>query len=171
MAGRARVLRHQRRGLVAQPPVARPRGPRRCDVLTGRRRWAAGAVATLALGAVAMPTASARDTHAGCTSSRRVVAHLAGGVRVAHPPRHLVVCATDTGHFTGETTIAVTKKGTVWLSAADWEWALARSNDNGAHWSAYTVPGPQAFPGCGIGTTAVTRCDTSESGKYNTVAD
>jgi hypothetical protein len=93
------------------------------------------------------------------------------GVRVAHPPRHLMVCTTETHHFTGETTIAVTKQGTVWLSAADWEWALARSNDNGAHWSAYTVPGPQAYPGCGIGTTAVTRCDTSESGKYNTVAD
>ncbi|MDQ1695521.1 MAG: hypothetical protein QOJ03_874 [Frankiaceae bacterium] len=87
------------------------------------------------------------------------------------PPRRLAVCATETGFFTGETTIAVTKQGTVWMSAANWEWALARSNDKGRHWTAYTVPGPQAFPGCGVGTSAVTNCDESEQAKYNTVAD
>ena len=33
------------------------------------------------------------------------------------------------------------------------------------------MPGPQAYPGCGVGTSAVSQCDTSESGKNNTVAD
>jgi hypothetical protein len=59
----------------------------------------------------------------------------------------------------------------VWFSAANWEWALARSGDDGAHWQAFTVPGPQAYPGCQVGTSAITPCDPSEQSKYNTVAD
>lgn len=128
---------------------------------------------SLLLGAAVLPAAHAASDarNTGCDPSRAAVAHHAGGIIEAHPPRRIVPCATETGYFTGETTIAVTKQGTVWLSAANWEWALARSTDNGAHWSAFTVPGPQAFPGCGIGTSAVTQCDESESAKYNTVAD
>ena len=38
-------------------------------------------------------------------------------------------CATETGFYTGETGIGVTRQGTVWFSAANWEWALARSRD------------------------------------------
>jgi len=138
-------------------------------VLTRQR--ALLAAASLALGVAAVPAAHAIGSNrTGCVTARPAVAHRAGGVRVVPAPRRLVPCATKTGCFTGETTIAVTKQGTVWLSAADWEWALARSTDDGAHWSAYTVPGPQAYPGCGPSTSALT-CDTSESGKYNTVAD
>jgi hypothetical protein len=133
-------------------------------------RWLL-ASSVVVVGAVVVPAAHASSTGAGCDSRRPAVAHHAGGVRVAHPPRKLVPCATVTGFYTGETTIAVTGKSTVWLSAANWEWALARSGDNGGHWSSYAVPGPQAYPGCGIGTSAVSYCDTSESGKYNTVAD
>ena len=79
-------------------------------------------------------------------------------------------CASSTGLYTGETSIAVTSDGAVWLSAADWEWALARSTDDGGHWQRFAVPGPQAFPGCSVGTAALT-CDQSESGKANTTAD
>src|SRR4051794_31610166 len=107
-----------------------------------RRLLASGLVA---IAAVAVPVAHASSSNrAGCADARRAVAHYAGGVRLAHPPQSLVPCATETGFFTGETTIGVTKQGTVWLSAANWEWALARSRDNGAHWTAYNVPGPQA---------------------------
>jgi hypothetical protein len=129
--------------------------------------------AVVAAGAVTLPSAGAADGQArtGCDARRPAVAHRAGGHEVVRPPLRIVPCATETGYFTGETTIGVTRSGTVWLSAANWEWALARSSDEGAHWSAYTVPGPQAFPGCGIGTSAVTQCDESESAKYNTVAD
>jgi hypothetical protein len=137
------------------------------------RRWTrVMVVALLACAALALPTANAAPAHRlGCAANRPAVAHYAGGETIADPPRHLIPCSSDTGYFTGETTIAVTRNGDVWLSAANWEWALAHSRDLGGHWSAYTVPGPQAFPGCGIGTTAVTQCDTSEQGKYNTVAD
>jgi hypothetical protein len=37
---------------------------------------------------------------------------------------------------------------------AGWEWALARTKDDGATWEKFDVPGPQAYPGCGGGTTA-----------------
>ena len=136
----------------------------------GRRRRLLVAGALLVSGMSALPIAHAAGGGA-CEGRLPAVAHHAGGGVVAHPARHPVACSSETGYFTGETTIAVTKQGSVWLSAANWEWALARSDDLGRHWAAYTVPGPQAFPGCGIGTSAVTQCDTSESGKYNTVAD
>jgi hypothetical protein len=138
-------------------------------MLTRSRLLLAGGA--VALGAAVVPAAHAGTSRTGCEASRPAVAHHAGGVLVAHAPRRLIPCSTQTGYFTGETTIAVTRNGTVWLSAANWEWALARSTDKGAHWSAFAVPGPQAYPGCGIGTSAITNCDTSESGKYNTVAD
>jgi hypothetical protein len=132
-----------------------------------RALLAAGLVAT---GVAAIPSASAGSARPGCAPGRPAVAHHAGGRRVARPPRRLIPCATETGYFTGETTIAVTGHGTIWLSAANWEWALARSTDGGSRWTAFTVPGPQAYPGCGPATSAAS-CDTSESGKYNTVAD
>jgi len=138
--------------------------------MSRRRAIAAVAVAAAVAAPLASAQASAHRNTGGCATARPAVAHYAGGVPVAHPAKTLIPCTSETGYFTGETTIAVTHH-TVWLSAANWEWALARSNDLGGHWSAYTVPGPQAFPGCGIGTSAVTQCDTSEAGKYNTVAD
>ena len=107
----------------------------------------------------------------GCDPSRASVAHRAGGQIVEQAPLR-VPCGTETGQYTGETTIGVTDAGTVWFSAADWEWALVRTHDDGATWEKFVVPGPQAYPGCGGGTSAFTPpCSDSESAKYNTVAD
>ena len=107
----------------------------------------------------------------GCDPGRPAVVHRAGGKVLDRKPLR-VPCATETGHFTGETTIGVTDAGTVWFSAADWEWALVRTRDDGATWEKFVVPGPQAYPGCGGGTTAFTpRCSPSQQDKYNTVAD
>src|SRR5687767_7411480 len=78
----------------------------------------------------------------GCDARRPAVVHRAGGEVLDRAPVR-VPCATETGHFTGETTIGVTDAGTVWFSAADWEWALVRSDDNGASWEKFVVPGPQ----------------------------
>ena len=107
----------------------------------------------------------------GCAPARAAEAYHATGQALNPAPRTLVPCATQTGFYTGETGIGVTQQGTVWFSAANWEWQLARTDDDGAHWQAFTVPGPQADPGCYAGTNALTDCDTSEQGKYNTVAD
>ncbi|MFL5822743.1 MAG: sialidase family protein [Solirubrobacteraceae bacterium] len=107
---------------------------------------------------------------AGCAPARSAIAYHAGGRLIRPAPRRLVPCSTETGYFTGETGIGVTKRGTVWFNAANWEWQLARSKDSGAHWQAFTVPGPQAQPGCNFATSAIT-CGTSEASKNNTVAD
>jgi hypothetical protein len=114
--------------------------------------------------------AGAGDLEPGCAPSRPATVHRAGGKIVRMPPSR-IPCATETGFFTGETGIGVTKAGTVWFSAADWEWALARSRNKGRTWDSFEVRGPQAYPGCGIGASAFTPCDTSEQGKYNTVGD
>src|SRR5437016_13704687 len=129
-----------------------------------------GLAVTLALGLVLPGLAQARSSGAGCVPSRPAVAYRAGGRAVSPAPQTLVPCATQTGFYTGETGIGVTKRGTVWFSAANWEWQLARSNDDGAHWKAFTVPGPQAYPGCNFAGSAFT-CNTSEQSKNNTVAD
>ena len=125
-----------------------------------------------ALVALALPPAAqAQTSAAGCVPSRPAVAYNAGAKLISAAPQTLVPCATETGFFTGETGIGVTKQGTVWFNAANWEWQLARSTDDGAHWGAFTVPGPQAEPGCYVGTSAASYCDPSESGKNSTVAD
>ncbi|MEA2447990.1 MAG: hypothetical protein QOK47_1627, partial [Actinomycetota bacterium] len=127
-------------------------------------------IASLILATLAVEPAAASDLGPGCEAGRISVAHRAGGRIVdARPAR--IACATETDEYTGETTIGVTDAGTVWFSAADWEWALARTQDDGATWEKFIVPGPQAYPGCGGGTTAFLPCDDSEQGKYNTVAD
>src|SRR4051795_3903301 len=126
------------------------------------------ALSALALAAVAAP-ARAATLAPGCAPGRPAIAHHAGA-KVVSGVRVPVPCTTQTGYYTGETGIAVTPAGTVWLSAADWEWALARTTDLGAHWQDFGVPGPQAYPGCGPDVSAAS-CDTSEQGKYNTVAD
>jgi hypothetical protein len=136
--------------------------------LTGVR-WL-GAI--VAVGLVLPPIAHSQVSAAGCAPSRPAIAYNAGG-KLISPAQALVPCATETGFYTGETGIGVTKQGTVWFSAANWEWQLARSSDDGAHWEAFTVPGPQAEPGCYVGTSAILpqQCDPSEQGKTNTVAD
>lgn len=129
-------------------------------------------LATLATALTAPAAASASSPDAGCMPSRPAIAYTAGA-KLVTPAQTLVPCATETGFYTGETGIGVTQQGTVWFSAANWEWQLARTSDDGAHWEAFTVPGPQAEPGCYIGTSAILpqQCDPSESGKTNTVAD
>lgn len=161
---------------AAVPVPAAGRRPSRRPVLRRERsgpQRLAQLLALLLVVAVAPAAAASRGGDAvgpGCRADEPAAAYLAGGHRVpaSRPP---VPCATRTGHYTGETTIAVTRGGAAYLSAADWEWSLARTSDAGRHWTAYTVPGPQAFPGCDIGTTAATPCDDSESSKANTVAD
>ena len=127
----------------------------------------AALAATSPASAVAAPVSSA-----GCAPARPAVAYRAGGAVISPAPERLVPCATATGFYTGETGIGVTKQGTVWFSAANWEWELARTDDDGAHWQAVSVPGPQADPGCLAATSAVPgQCSTTESSKTNTVAD
>ena len=47
---------------------------------------------------------------------------------------------------------------------------IFKTTDNGAHWDAFSVPGPQAYPGCNFAVSAYT-CQDTESSKDNTVAD
>jgi hypothetical protein len=88
----------------------------------------------------------------------------------AKAPAKRVPCGSATGFYTGETGIAVAKNGDVWFSAADWEWALVRSSDDGVHWTKEVPTGPQAQPGCYAVTSSVT-CQDNESAKNATVAD
>ena len=158
----------------------RPRAITACVVAVWRKQTmnvstvprSVAAVLTVAA-MIGLPAgAHAQASAAGCAPSRPAIAYHAGG-RPISPDQVLVPCATETGFYTGETGIGVTQQGTVWFSAANWEWQMARSDDDGAHWSAFTVPGPQAEPGCYMGTSALLpqQCDPSEQGKRNTVAD
>src|SRR3954468_16423082 len=139
--------------------------------MTRAIRRPAGLAMMVCAFAAATGSAQGASLGAGCAPSRPAVAHYAGG-QIVPAPQKRVPCATETGFYTGETGIGVSPNGTVWFSAADWEWALVRSRDNGAHWERFTVPGPQAMPGCGVGTSAFSvPCSDSESDKYNTVGD
>ena len=104
-----------------------------------------------------------------CRTASPAVVHHAGGVAVKASSKR-VPCGSATGYFTGETGIAVTQNGSVWFSAADWEWALVKSTDDGVHWQKVVPEGPQAEPGCYAVTSPVT-CADSESQKNATVAD
>jgi len=104
-----------------------------------------------------------------CRTGSPAVTHHAGG-GVVNAPKKRVPCGSETGFFTGETGIAVGKDGHIWFSAADWEWALVRSVDDGVHWQKVVPEGPQAEPGCYAVTSPVT-CQDNESAKNGTVAD
>jgi hypothetical protein len=104
-----------------------------------------------------------------CRTGSPTVVHHAGGGVVKAPPRR-VPCGSETGFFTGETGIAVARNGSVWFSAADWEWALVRSVDDGVSWQKVVPEGPQAEPGC-YAVTSPTTCQDNESAKNGTVAD
>jgi hypothetical protein len=134
----------------------------------GTRRLTALAIG-LAV-AVCPGSAAAATSDFGCAHDRPALAHDSAGNAVSSAPRRLVPCASETGFYVGETGIGVTEQGTVWFSAANREWALARTRDSGAHWDAFSVPGPQAYPGCNFAVSAYT-CQDSESAKDNTVAD
>src|SRR2546423_618395 len=132
-------------------------------------RMTMGGAAAIALLLASAAPAPGAPLGPGCAPDRPAIAHHAGGKVVAASPAP-VPCTTKTGFYPGEPGTSVTPAGTVWFSAADWEWALARTKDLGAHWERFGVPGPQAYPGCGPDVSA-NSCDTSEQGKYNTVAD
>ncbi|MDP9181563.1 MAG: hypothetical protein M3P04_02145, partial [Actinomycetota bacterium] len=108
------------------------------------------ALATLGVAAIATaaPGKQRPALAAGiCRTGSPAVTHHAGGQAVKAPVRR-VPCGSETGFYTGETGIAVTAKGHVWFSAADWEWAMVRSVDDGVHWQKVVPEGPQAEPGC-----------------------
>lgn len=127
------------------------------------------AVATGALVAAAPPGAAARHADPLCAPERASVTHTAGGAVLKRKPLR-VPCASETGYYTGETTIGVTNSGTVWFSAADWEWALVRTKDKGRTWERITPGGPQAMPGCFVATSPAT-CQDTQAAKNGTVAD
>lgn len=128
-------------------------------------------IAVMVAGVLGGMPADGSSLGAGCDEDRPAVTHRAGGELVDGAPER-VPCGTETGFYTGETTIAVSQEGTVWFSAADWEWALVRSDDQGGTWERYAVPGPQAYPGCHGHTAGLgVPCDNSQSAKNNTVAD
>lgn len=129
----------------------------------------AAAVAAAAVVATAPPGAAARNSDPLCAPERASVTHSAGGRLVKRKPLR-VPCASETGYYTGETTIGVTNTGTVWFSAADWEWALVRSKDKGRTWERITPGGPQATPGCFVATSPAT-CQDTQAAKNGTVAD
>lgn len=122
-------------------------------------------------GLVVLAGSADAEVGPGCESDRPAVVHRQDGV-LATAERTRVPCGTETGHYTGETTIGVHADGTVWFSAADWEWALVKSSDMGGTWERFAVPGPQAYPGCpGISSGLTPECDDSQTAKNNTVAD
>jgi hypothetical protein len=104
-----------------------------------------------------------------CLPGTPAISHLAGGAP-AKAKATRVACGVETGFYTGETGIAVTKQGSIWFSAADWEWAMVHSKDNGRTWQREAAEGPQAMPGCYVVTSPVT-CLDSEADKNATVAD
>lgn len=134
------------------------------------RTWALlGAVAVISAAVAVAPHGEAA-ARGRCRPQAASVAHHAGGHVVPGVRPARVPCASETGFFTGETGIAVTREGHVWFSAADWEWALVRSTDDGASWQKVVPEGPQAEPGCYAVTSPYTCADT-ESQKNGTVAD
>jgi hypothetical protein len=104
-----------------------------------------------------------------CRTGAPAVAHHAGGQALTAPVKR-VPCGSETGYFTGETGIGVTRSGSVWFSAADWEWAMVKSVDDGVTWQREVPEGPQAEPGCYIATSPATCMDT-EAQKNGSVAD
>lgn len=127
------------------------------------------AVATSVL-VVAVPSEARRaPSHPTCSPERAAVVH-AAGEKVKRVRATRIPCASETGYYTGETGIAVTESGSVWFSAADWEWALVRSADKGRSWERITPGGPQAMPGCFVATSPAT-CQDTQAAKNGTVAD
>jgi hypothetical protein len=116
-----------------------------------------------------LTVAAARNADPLCAPERASTAHAPGGKVLARKPVR-IPCASETGYYTGETTIGVTNSGSVWFSAADWEWALVRSKDKGRTWERITPGGPQAMPGCFVATSPAT-CQDTQAAKNGTVAD
>jgi hypothetical protein len=111
--------------------------------LAGGERRAGWSAATLAAAALAVTAAalalaaSAQATIAGCSRKLPVVAHRAGGLVVTLPARDVLpkACASETGYATSESSLAVSKDGTLVYSPAASENSMARSLDGGFDWS------------------------------------
>lgn len=104
----------------------------------------ATAPATLASLALLLPAAAAAAPPAGapgCAPGLPVVAHHAGGALVAAALP--TACVTETGMAASESTIGVTRRGTIVYSPAISENSVARSLDGGATWSATYPPDEQ----------------------------
>jgi len=128
-------------------------------------------VAALVGGGLALaPVTQAAKPFPGCRPGDGAVVHRAGGAVVKSNKPMRIPCGSDTGYYTGETGIAVHPNGDVWFSAADWEWAMVRSRDNGRSWERVAAGGPQAQPGCRVATSPAT-CEDSQAAKNGTVAD
>jgi hypothetical protein len=81
------------------------------------------------------PAARSDSRAVGCHSEWPVLTHHAGGRIVKLGGRRPIACATRTGFATSESTIGVTKRGTILYSPANTENTLARSRDGGRTWS------------------------------------
>ena len=134
------------------------------------RKWAVIAATALVGSALVLAPGGEASARSTCNPKAPSVAHHAGGKVVAGVRPARIPCASETGYYTGETGIAVTRDGHVWFSAADWEWAMVRSTDNGKSWQKIVPEGPQAQPGCYAVTSPYT-CSDTESQKNSTVAD
>jgi hypothetical protein len=106
-----------------------------------RRTTVPAAVASLVILAPAPGAAAAPAGAPGCAPELPVVAHHAGGALV--PGSLPTACVTETGMATSESTIGVTRRGTVVYSPAISENSVARSLDGGETWSATYPPDEQ----------------------------
>jgi len=103
-----------------------------------RAWWIAPTLAALVVMAAALVlTAQAQASVAGCSRKLPVVAHRAGGLVVALPTGDVLpkACASETGYATSESSLAVSKDGTLVYSPAESENSTARSSDGGFLWS------------------------------------
>jgi hypothetical protein len=105
--------------------------------------------ALIAGATLAMAPSALADAVPGCDPSLPVVAHRPGGAVVELPAGDAlpVACAVQTGYPTSETTLAITRKGTLIFSPAQTENSMARSLNDGATWTLTTpkVEQPTGF--------------------------
>jgi hypothetical protein len=106
-----------------------------------RRAIVPAAFASLAVLAPVPGAAAAPAGAPGCAPELPVVAHHAGGALV--PASLSTACVTETGMASSESTIGVTRRGTIVYSPAISENSVARSLDGGATWSATYPPDEQ----------------------------
>ena len=106
--------------------------------------WAAAAVAATLLPASTLTAAAAPAAVAatGCHLDWPVIVHHGSGQRIQLPTGTSlpVACATETGHETSESSVAVTNTGAIFYSPAQSENSMARSLDGGASWSLVQPP-------------------------------
>jgi hypothetical protein len=103
-----------------------------------RASWIAVTLAALIVIAAALALAAqAQAAVAGCSRKLPVVAHRAGGTVVTLPTGEVLpkACASETGYATSESSLAVSKDGTLVYSPAQSENSMARSLDGGFEWS------------------------------------